>query len=190
VPPRIDAVGVHNVEPVATLVEHLAVVHGHTRIGMLAPQRGIITTQERVDGFRLGLARIGSDPDEAPLHYAGEDGEETSAGLTRMLELPDPPTALVLGNNLVTVAAIAALRRRGITPPHGIATVSFDDFPWAESFQPRLTTMSQPVEELGAVAVRLLFERMANPELEGRSVRLEPTFEVRESCGCPPDHKF
>ena len=66
-----------------------------------------------------------------------------------------------------------------------MATVSFDDFPWADSFEPRLTTMSQPVEELGAVAVRLLFERMATPDLEARSVRLEPTFELRESCGCP-----
>jgi LacI family transcriptional regulator len=45
--------------------------------------------------------------------------------------------------------------------------------------------MSQPVEELGTVAVRLLFERMATPDLEARSVRLEPTFELRESCGCP-----
>jgi LacI family transcriptional regulator len=104
-----------------------------------------------------------------------------------MLELPNPPTALVLGNNLVTVATILALRKRGITPPHGMATVSFDDFPWADSFEPRLTTMSQPVEELGAVAVRLLFERMATPDLETRSVRLEPTFELRESCGCPRD---
>ena len=183
--PRIDAVGVLNIEPVARMVEHLGVVHGHTRIAMLAPKHGIITTQERVEGFRLGLGRIGLDPSEAPVEYAGESPEQTAAALTRVLELPSPPTALVLGNNLVTVATIAALRKRGITPPQGMATVSFDDFPWADSFEPRLTTMSQPVDELGAVAVRLLFERMATPELEGRSVGLEPTFELRESCGCP-----
>jgi LacI family transcriptional regulator len=182
---NIDAVGVHNVEPIATLVEHLVSVHGHTRIGMLAPKAGIITTQERVAGFRLGLDRNGLDPDEAPLEYAGESPEQTAAALARVLDVPNPPTALVLGNNLITVAAISALRTRGLTPPRGIATVSFDDFPWADSFQPRLTTMSQPVDDLGALAVRLLLERIASPGLEARHVRLEPTFQIRESCGCP-----
>lgn len=184
-PPRVDAVGVRNTEPIARMVEHLGAAHGHTRIAMLAPKHGIITTEERVAGFRLGLERIGLDPGEAPVEYAGESLEQTTAALARILELPSPPTALVLGNNLVTVAAIAALRKRGITPPHGMATVSFDGFPWADSFEPRLTTMSQPVEELGAVAAQLLFERIASPDLEARSLRVEPTFELRESCGCP-----
>lgn len=115
--PRVDAVGVRNIEPIARMVEHLGVAHGHTRIAMLAPKQGIITTQERIVGFRLGLERIGLDPSEAPVEHAGESPEQTTAVLTRMLELPNPPTALVLGNNLVTVATIAALRKRGITPP-------------------------------------------------------------------------
>jgi LacI family transcriptional regulator len=182
---NVDAVGVHNVEPIATLVEHLVVAHGHSQIGMLAPKDGIITTQERIAGFRLGLERNGLDPSEAPVENGGESPEQTAAALARILDVPNPPTALVLGNNLVTVATISELRKRGITPPRGIATVSFDDFPWADSFQPRLTTMSQPVDELGAVAVQLLLERIADPGLDARHVRLEPTFEVRESCGCP-----
>lgn len=182
---NIDAVGVHNVEPIATLVEHLVVVHGHSHIGMLAPKAGIITTLERVAGFRLGLERNGLDPGQAPVEHGGESAEQTAAALARMLDVRHPPTALVLGNNMVTVATISELRKRGITPPRGIATVSFDDFPWADSFQPRLTTMSQPVDELGSIAVQLLLERIADPGLDARHVRLEPTFEVRESCGCP-----
>ena len=182
---NVDAVGVQNVEPIATLVEHLVVVHGHTRIGMVAPKAGIITTQERIAGFRLGLERNGLDPSEAAVEHGGESAEQTAAALARILDVPHPPTALVLGNNMVTVAIISELRKRGITPPRGIATVSFDDFPWADSFQPRLTTMSQPVDELGSIAVQLLLERIADPGLDARHVRLEPTFEVRESCGCP-----
>ena len=95
--PRVDAVGVENVEPIARLVEHLVVTHGHTRIGMLAPQAGIITTVERVAGFRIGLERAGLDPDTAPLEYGGESFEQTTASLNSMLGLPKPPTALVLG---------------------------------------------------------------------------------------------
>jgi LacI family transcriptional regulator len=182
---NIDAVGVHNVEPIATLVDHLVVVHGHSHIGMLAPKAGIITTQERIAGFHLGLERNGLDPREAPVEHGGESPEQTAAALARILDVPHPPTALVLGNNMVTVATISELRKRGITPPRGIATVSFDDFPWADSFQPRLTTMSQPVDQLGSIAVQLLLERIADPGLDARHVRLEPTFQVRESCGCP-----
>lgn len=182
---NVDAVGVHNVEPIATLVEHLVVVHGHTRIAMLAPKAGIITTQERIEGFRLGLERNGLDASEATVEHGGEGPEQTAAALERILDGPLPPTALVLGNNMVTVATISELRKRGITPPRGMATVSFDDFPWADSFQPRLTTMSQPVDELGSIAVQLLLERIADPGLDARHVRLEAKFEVRESCGCP-----
>ena len=120
---------------------------------------------------------------EAPLEH-GESPDQTR-GCARILDVRHAPTALFLGKNMVTVATISELRKRGITPPRGIATVSFDDFPWADSFQPRLTAMSQPVNELGAIAVRLLLERIADPSLEARHVRLEPTFEVRESCGCP-----
>lgn len=183
-PVDVDAVGVRNVEPVATLVDHLVVTHGHTRIGMLAPRAGITTTQERILGFRLGLERNGLDPSQAPVEHGGESPEQTTAALARILDVPNPPTALVLGNNLVTVATIAELRKRGVTPPRGIATVSFDDFPWADSFQPRITTMSQPVDELGSTAVRLLLERIDDPALETRHLRVEPTFQIRESCGC------
>ncbi len=183
---RVDAVGVNNVEPVARLVNHLVEAHGHTRIGMIAPQAGIITTDERVAGFRLGLERAGLDPDAAPLEYGGMGLDQTAASLRTMLSSRTPPTALVLGNNLVTVAAVAALRTQHLTPPR-MATVSFDDFPWADSFRPRITTMSQPVDELGALAVQLLLERIENPDLEPRHVRLEPTLRIRESCGCPLD---
>ncbi len=180
----IDAIGVHNREPTAQLVDHLVRVHGHRRLGMLAPRAGIITTLERVDGFRTGLARNGLDAASAPVEHAGDDDEQTSAALDRMLDSAEPPTALVLGNNMITVGAIRALRSRGITPPEGIATASFDDFPWAESFHPRLSTISQPVDDLGASAIRLLLDRIASPDLAPRHVRLEPEFRIRESCGC------
>jgi LacI family transcriptional regulator len=183
--PGIDAIGVHNVEPTAELVDHLARTHGHRRIAMLAPQAGIITTQERVKGFILGLERNGLNADEPIIEHAGDSDEQTADALTRLLSMSDPPTALVLGNNLVTVQTIGALRRRGITPPDRMATASFDDFPWADSFHPRLTTISQPVDELGAEALRMLLERIAAPELAPRHLRLSPRLEVRESCGCP-----
>lgn len=181
----VDAVGPSNAEPVAALVDHL-VGHGHRRIAIVAPRAGLLTTEERIDGYRLGLRRNGIEVDKSlVVHGGSSDDDATSRAVDDLLALTDPPTALVLGNNVITIAAIGALRRHGITPPTGMATVSFDDFPWADSFHPRLTAMSQPVEELGATAVRMLFERIADPDLAPRHLRLEPRFMVRESCGCP-----
>jgi LacI family transcriptional regulator len=180
----MDAIGVTNIEPVALLVDHLA-GHGHRRIGIVAPRQGIITTEERVAGYRLGLERNGLAADPALIAYGGSvDEDSTARAIATLLDLADPPTALVLGNNVITVAAISALRDRGVTPPVGIATASFDDFPWADYFHPRLTAMSQPVDELGAAAIRMLLERIADPDLPPRHVRLDPTFRQRESCGC------
>lgn len=182
--PGVDAIGVSNVEPVAKLVDHLA-GHGHRRIAIVAPRRGIITTSERIAGYLLGLERNGIVPDEALITHGGsQDDDATERAITSLLESADPPTALVLGNNVITVAAIAALRRRGIVPPESVATASFDDFPWADFFRPRLTAMSQPVDVLGTEAIRMLLERIAEPGLAARHRRLDPVFQVRESCGC------
>jgi LacI family transcriptional regulator len=182
--PGVDAIGVSNVEPVATLVDHLA-GHGHRRIAIVAPRRGIITTNERIAGYLLGLERNGIAPDEALIVHGGsQDDDATDRAIASLLQSTDPPTALVLGNNVITVAAIAALRRRGIVPPEGMATASFDDFAWADFFRPRLTAMSQPVDMLGTEAIRMLLERIAEPGLAARHKRLDPVLQVRESCGC------
>jgi LacI family transcriptional regulator len=182
--PGVDAIGVSNVEPVATLVDHLA-GHGHRRIAIVAPRRGIITTNELIAGYLLGLERNGIAPDEALIVHGGsQDDDATDRAIASLLQSTDPPTALVLGNNVITVAAIAALRRRGIVPPEGMATASFDDFAWADFFRPRLTAMSQPVDMLGTEAIRMLLERIAEPGLAARHKRLDPVLQVRESCGC------
>jgi LacI family transcriptional regulator len=68
--------------------------------------------------------------------------------------------------------------------PADIALVSFDDFQWAELFAPRLTTIAQPIHQFGVGAVRLLLDRLAEPERDPVTLRLQPVFMHRESCGC------
>jgi LacI family transcriptional regulator len=88
------------------------------------------------------------------------------------------------GNNLMTLGAMQALRDAQITVPGQMALVGFDDFDWADFFEPRLTLIAQPVQALGAQAVHLLLQRMASPDAPPHSVRLTPTLQVRNSCGC------
>lgn len=87
-------------------------------------------------------------------------------------------------NNLMTIGAMHALREAGIDVPGHIAMVGFDDFDWADLFSPRLTVTAQPLEEIGAKALRLLIKRIKSPEGARQTIRLSPTIHVRNSCGC------
>ena len=73
-----------------------------------------------------------------------------------------PPTALVTGNNLATIGVMRAIRERGLRVPEDISLVGFDDFEWADCFEPRLTLVAQPCAEIGRQAAALLVERIAS----------------------------
>lgn len=179
----MDAIAVENVEPTAELVTHLLAA-GHRRIGMVTERRGVATTDERVDGFRLAFQRMGLELDEALIQSGDDDELPGVAAVRTLLQLPEPPTAIVTSNNRMTIGTMEALSQHGINVPGDMALVAFDDFPWANLFHPRLTAMAQPVDELGHKAVTMLLERLADPTREARVVRLEPTFIHRDSCGC------
>jgi LacI family transcriptional regulator len=182
----LDQVGCFNVAPTAQLVDHLA-DRGHRRIAMIVGRRGIATTEERIAGYRRGLRRQGLPFD--PEMLAAGDGSDVQAerAVRRLLCLAVPPSALIVGNNLMTVGAMAGLRAAGVEVPRDLALVAFDDFAWADLFSPRLTTIAQPTQQIGERAVAMILARVADPERPARTVRLEPTFVHRDSCGCATD---
>lgn len=180
---RFDAVGVENINSTAELVRHLA-THGHRRIGFVSSGRGITTTTERLEGYKIGLTSSGL-PFDPKLVGDGAQGEEPAGiAVDRLLELSDPPTALVAGNNMMTIGILRALKRHELRVPDDIALTAYDDFSWADLFSPRLTAMAQPVHEMASIAVTMLLERMTSPQLAARHIQLQPTFMHRDSCGC------
>ena len=181
--PALDQVGSENVEPTAQLVDHLAQC-GHRRIGMVVGAERLSTTVERTNGYRLGLARNGLPYDEALVAGGGSRRDDAAGATDTLLGLPDPPTALISGNNAMTIGILQALKARGLEVPRDLALVAFDDFPWADLFSPRLTVIAQPTEEIGRRAVGMLLERLDDPERAPRHLRLDATFVHRESCGC------
>jgi LacI family transcriptional regulator len=179
----LDQVGCENEAPTAELVEHLAGC-GHRRIGLVAGLPGISTTTERIAGYRLGLERAGLPFDAALVAEGGSQRDRAMAATHALLALDEPPTALVSGNNFMTIGILRALRERSLRVPEDVALVGFDDFEWADLFAPRLTVIAQPTAQLGARAVELLLSRLEDPSLAPRRVRLPATFVHRDSCGC------
>ena len=180
---RVDQVGVENESGSAAVVDHLLQL-GHRRIGLLAGRPGLATTRERFDGYRLAHRRRGLRADE---RYV-VDGNSTEQGgrraMAQLLTVRPTPTAVFVGNDAMTIGALRALQEAGIDVPGQMAMVCFDDFPWADVFQPRLTAIAQPSFAIGARAVQLLMRRISDPQAPVQTLRLAGEVAHRESCGC------
>src|SRR3954464_11003688 len=179
----LDQVGCDNEQPTARLVEHLVEL-GHRRIAMAIGIRGLSTTEERVRGYTLALERAGLAFDPALLAEGGSQRDQARAAMHALLDLPEPPTAVVSGNNFMTIGLLRAINERGLQVPDDLALVAFDDFEWADLFAPRLTVIRQPTAAIGHRAVQLLLDRLAAPPRPPRTERLDAMFVHRNSCGC------
>ncbi|MDR3438136.1 LacI family DNA-binding transcriptional regulator [Telmatospirillum sp.] len=181
--PEFDQVCVQNARAMAMVVEHLA-GHGHRRIGFVGGQPGFATSLERAEGFRDAVLARGLDDDMALLQVGNGDLDAVTAAAFRLLALPKPPTAIATGNNLATVGTMRALRQAGLRVPDDMALIGFDDFEWADYFEPRLTTIAQPCQEIGRHAASLLMDRIKDYDGKRRTLRLAASLVIRNSCGC------
>jgi LacI family transcriptional regulator len=178
-----DQVGVRNASSVECLVDHL-VGHGHRRIGMLPGQPGFATTIERVEGFQKAIRRHRLDPDRCPVAIGSIDVESAARRVETLMSGANPPTALLAGNNMTSIGAMRGLKRMKLVVPRDMALVGFDDFEWADCFEPQLTVIAQPCEEIGRSAAKMLLERIKKPDREPKTVRHKTELIIRNSCGC------
>jgi DNA-binding LacI/PurR family transcriptional regulator len=100
-----------------------------------------------------------------------------------LIDLPDPPTAVISGNNTLTLGALQAIHAHSIRVPDELSIIGFDDTDWATSMQPPLSVIAQPTYEIGRRAAELLLERMDNPGLPLRHIVLDTELILRASTG-------
>jgi len=179
----VDQIATEGKESTAVLVEHLASV-GHRRIAMISGKPGLGTTEERVHGYRLGLRRAGIRFSRELLVSGYSTAEGAEAALGELLRLRTPPSAVIAGNNRMTIGVLRAARQADLDVPGDIALASFDDFEWADLFRPGLTVIAQPTQSMGEEAAHMVVSRLSDPSLPVRRVIMRPTFVHRESCGC------
>jgi LacI family transcriptional regulator len=155
---------------------------GYRRIGFIGGLRGASTSRRRLDGYRAALRAAGLRV-EPSLVADGDFRVESGyrAGLELLKHRPD---AVFIGNYLMTVGFMEALRQYRLRCPEDVAIVTCDDHPWLDAFSPRLTTIDLPKRELGSAAAQLLVSRIARRRGKPRIVQLTNALRVRESCGC------
>jgi LacI family transcriptional regulator len=179
----VDQVGAENIQATSSLTEHLAEA-GHRRIGFISGETGLLTSQERVLGYRLGLGRAGLrwTPELVACGHSFPEGARLA--LTELLDLKQPPTAIVVGNDSMMIGVLREARARDVRIGSDLSVVAYDDPEWADLVDPPLTTMAQPVESIGQHAVRLLLARISEPDRPTETVRLPTVLQHRSSCGC------
>jgi len=190
-----DAVLTDNLSAAYRAVHYLIQL-GHRRIAIItgALDRSIVA--DRVDGYRKAMQEAGL-PIPTPYLQQGDFKLESGhrCGL-ELMRLPDPPTAVFSCNNLMTLGFMGALVELKIACPDQVSVLGFDDFDWAASFNPRLTTMAQQMFEMGRSAMEMLVQRIESPMTEadceqGRIVVLESELRVRDSTApAPADPRF
>jgi LacI family transcriptional regulator/LacI family repressor for deo operon, udp, cdd, tsx, nupC, and nupG len=177
---QTDLVEVDNFRGALAGVNHL-LDRGHQHIAFIEGRAEVSTSRERRRGYLAALAARGLRP-RPELMCAGDFKQDSGRVLAQqLLALRRPPTALFVGNNLMTVGALAGLHQRGLRVPQDVAVVGFDDIPWAEAIDPPPTVVRQPAYEVGRQAMALLLRRIMEPGRKPETVRLLPELVIRKS---------
>jgi DNA-binding LacI/PurR family transcriptional regulator len=178
----VDSVLADNFKGSLMAVRHLIQL-GHKRIGVVSGPLHLTSGRERYAGYLQAMSDADL-PVESNLTRFGNYRQNSGYRLTHeLLELPNPPSALFIGNNEMTIGALNAIHESGWVIPDDIAVIGCDDLSWAVSLNPPLTTVAQPTFDIGVRAADMLLARMAEPDRPPRTVVLETQLLVRESCG-------
>jgi LacI family transcriptional regulator len=184
VPGGLDSVAAGNRSGCREITTHLIRAHALTDLAFLAGPADSPDSYERFVGFCEALRQAGLPAPDAP---AGT-GRFTEAGgrqaVEALLASGPSPRAIVCGNDEMAIGALTALRARRIRIPADVAVTGFDDIAAVRYVRPALTTVRQPMRELGVQSVRMLLARISDSTAPRQSVVLPTEVVIRRSCGC------
>ncbi len=181
-PRDIAAVSAAHFAGARSITQHL-VQNGHRRIGVIAGPDNWLASGARLAGHASVLAEVGVLPDP---RLVRSDEPTTPCGYraaSALLDLAEPPTALIGFNDKVAVGAITAATERGLRIPNDLSIAGFDDIDLAQATTPMLTTVRQPLQEMGRMAVGLLTRLLEGHRLDALHIELATELIVRGSTG-------
>jgi LacI family transcriptional regulator len=159
---------------------------GHTRIGVIGGPREWLASDARLSGHTAALADVGILPDPELIRPVEPTTEQGRRAAGQLLDLPQRPTALVAFNDKAAVGALQAAAERGLNVPTDLSVAGFDDIDLSQATFPTLTTVRQPLQEMGRMAVSLLVRQLDRHELEALHIELATELVIRDSTAPPP----
>jgi LacI family transcriptional regulator len=181
--PTVDADNLHG----GRLATEYLVGLGHRRIGFLGrPPRDLESGPLREAGYRDALADAGIPFDPLLVRAGGYDESASRDAARELLLLPERPTAVFAANDLSAISTMEVAMTLGIQVPGDLSVIGFDNVPESMMTDPPLTTIEQPIQLMGRLAVEMLVEMLAGREPAQRHVRLPTRLIARGSCAPPP----
>ena len=175
-------VDVDNRGGAATAIGHLLDL-GRRRIATIAGPQDMAVGADRLAGYRERLARAGHPTHDALVEVADFTHDGGRSAMERLLSREPSVDAVFAASDLMAIGALAALRAAGRSVPEDVALVGFDDAPIAATADPALTSIRQPIEDMGREMTRLLLESIRVPDRPPRRVILDTQLVVRRSSG-------
>ncbi|SEN46586.1 LacI family DNA-binding transcriptional regulator [Lihuaxuella thermophila] len=179
---ELPMVTIDNVISAKRVVDHLAAL-GHRRIGFIAGPLHVIISRDRLQGFVLGLREHGLEQDSSLIVEGDFSIPSGYDQAVRLLQLPEPPTAIFASNDEMAIGAVKAVKQMGLKVPQDVAVVGFDDIPMATVIEPALTTICQPKFEIGKKAMEILLQLIQQSNRSHGHLKLPEKLIVRDSCG-------
>lgn len=183
--PGVPTVRTESRDAVERLSLHLLREHGHRRLAFVGNPAGSSDVSARWAGFRAAheVGGLPEPPRPLELGLAQHDG---IIAANHLLALDPPPTAIVCANDELAIGVLVTVLGAGLRVPDDVAITGFDDIPAAALTNPTLTTVRQPMRELGAQTARGLQRHIKGHREPGFDLVLNTRLIHRASCGCPP----
>jgi LacI family transcriptional regulator len=174
-----DLIVADNVPAVRSVTRRL-IDAGHRRIAFVGGRSDVETGSERQEGYVAEVEAAGLSPILASGGFRRDAAREAVTGLLRA---PNPPTALIVANNLMTLGALQAVRHCGLRVPDDIAVIAVDNPDWAELLDPPLTVLAQPIRAMATEAADLLIRRINGEDFAPVHAIYPLELIIRRSCG-------
>ena len=178
--PRVSFVEVDNVTGAYTAVTHLVRL-GRRRIALITGPSGSLAAEDRKRGYLKALIERRLPVDEGLIIHG--DFTENSSHEAMQRLLAREPDAVFVASDSMALGALRALRQAGKRVPDEVAVVGFDDMPQAATADPPLTTIRQPIQRAGVLAVDMLIDILGNGAEPARRIILPTELVIRASCG-------
>ena len=179
---NVPTVAIDNISSSREAVEHLLQL-GHRRVGMITGPLNSLLSRDRLKGYRQALLANEIAIESVLIQEGDHSYDSGYKQMNKFLALDDQPTAIFAANDSMAMGAIKAVKDQKMKVPEDVAVVGFDNIQFSEIFEPALTTIAQPLIEMGKRSMELLLKQIKGEPLTKKQHVLDTKLIIRDSCG-------